>query len=378
MRLGPLLENTTMNRITMSRSMAAATALLCVALGLSSPAARGAGFSAAQLAEVQQRWSLAQQIVARLEPEAKQLGLGAGWRQATLTLLLSNNSARLSDVAKAGGYQAVIAAATARGGQRAAQKALGDDSADLVFTPFAPCRYIDTRNVGGKISGIRTYDLANNGGAYGGAVSCDPKTLAGVASEDLIGAYALSVTIVDTSTAGAPGFATMRPAGSTQTSALVNWTVSSAGFQLGNAAVVASDQTSGVAEIEIQTSGAVHAIVDLSGAFTPPQKTALDCVTVANPGGGTTTGDVPAGTSAIHSATCTTGYEITGGGCTYFTTTQQSPAATDNKVVLNRSNRTFDSVTQTWNNQWSCHWTNNDTVTWRVQTRAVCCRIPGR
>ena len=64
--------------------------------------------------------------------------------------------------------------------------------------------------------------------------------------------------------------------------------------------------------------------------------------------------------------------------CSYFTTSQQTPAATDNKVILNASYRGYDGASQTWLNSWTCHWTTNDTVTWSVQTRAMCCRVPGR
>ena len=155
-------------------------------------------------------------------------------------------------------------------------KALGAASTDLVFFPFAPCRYIDTRNVGGKITGARGFDFANSGNVYGGAAGCNLTTLSG-AGENQIAAVSLNMTIVDTSTAAAPGFATARPAGATASTALVNWTVSSAGFQLGNAAVITNDQTGAANELEIFTSGAVHAIVDVAGVFAAPTATLPDC-----------------------------------------------------------------------------------------------------
>ena len=354
------------------RSLLCAAALAAAA---SASAADGSHVTAKQVAEAKERFALAQQIVARLAPDAERLGLAPEWRQATLTLLLTSGSAKLAMIAKSGGsYPQVIAQANDR--TAAVTKDLGDTDFDLTFVPFTPCRYIDTRNVGGKISGIRTFDLANNGASYGGSAGCNPKALAFAGSEDQIGAIAFNIAYVDTSS-GAPGFLTVRPAGSTQLTAMLNWYVGAAGAQDSNSAVSSLNQA-GPDEIEILSSGAVHVIVDLLGAFVTPFATPLDCVTATNPPGGTTTGDVAAGASAIFTASCPTGYQISGGGCTYFTTAQQSPLATDNKVVMNRSHRRFDSVSQTFANDWVCHWTNNDVQTWRVQVRAMCCRTPGR
>ncbi|MEP6678664.1 MAG: hypothetical protein ABJB78_05155 [Betaproteobacteria bacterium] len=354
----------------MIRFAAAVGATCAAAVATALPA-----ISAAQLEEVHQRWSLAQQIVARLAPDAARMQLAPEWRQATMTLLLANSSTRLAMIAKTGGgYSQVIAGANDR--TAATTKLLGDAGDDLVFKPFTPCRYMDTRSVGGKISGIRTFDLANNGASYGGSAGCDPKALAGVTSEDAIGAIAFNIAYVDTSS-GAPGFLTVRPAGSTQLTAMLNWYVAAAGAQDSNAAISGINQA-GPNEIEILSSGGVHVIMDLLGVFITPHATALDCTTVANPPGSSATGDVAAGTSAIFGAACGAGYTITGGGCTYFTPAGGTPAASDNKVILNRSHRPFDTVNQVFLNAWTCHWTNNDAITWRVQTRAVCCRTPGR
>lgn len=193
---------------------------------------------------------------------------------------------------------------------RVTPKALGAASTDLVFFPFPPCRYIDTRNVGGKITGARGFDFANSGNTYGGDVACNLATLSG-ASQNAIAAVSLNMTIVDTSTAAAPGFATARPAGATQSTALVNWTVSSAGFQLGNAAVITTDQSGSTNELEIFTSGAVHAIVDVAGVFAAPTATALACVNVFN---ATTSTLAPNSFTQFQDAdivACPTGYTAT-------------------------------------------------------------------
>jgi hypothetical protein len=47
---------------------------------------------------------------------------------------------------------AIIAESDGRGSPRAHDKALGDASADLTYTPINPCRIVDTRNVGGPLA----------------------------------------------------------------------------------------------------------------------------------------------------------------------------------------------------------------------------------
>jgi len=234
-------------------------------------------------------------------------------------------------------------------------KDLGGASTDLVFFPFAPCRYIDTRNVGGKISGARGFDFSLSGTSYGGSAGCSLTTLSG-ASENQIAAVALNMTIVDTSTAAAPGFATARPAGATQSTALVNWTASSAGFQLGNAAVITTDQSGALDEMEIFTSGPVHAIVDMAGVFAAPNATALSCNTV------TGTVSVPVGSGfSLAQASCAAGFTRTGGGCNIPDIAGASILSTN------------PLSTTTWN----CAF--NQTGTGYTGTAYVlCCRTPGR
>lgn len=244
---------------------------------------------------------------------------------------------------------------------------LGDYSSDLVYVPWPPCRYIDTRNVAGKISGIRAYDLDNDGGAYGGIAACNPDTLAGVTNgADDIAALTLNITIVDTSTAGSPGFATIRPAGSTVVSALVNWTVSSVGFQLGNAATVSTlqDQGGNSDEFEIQTSGSVHAIVDISGAFIGSRATALDCL---SPLSFATSTPLAAGTTSgyTYSLACTAGYTSVGGAC------YDGNGISGNMYL--QAQGVSSSLTE-----YFCVFRNLDAASRNITVWNRCCRVPGR
>jgi hypothetical protein len=166
-------------------------------------------------------------------------------------------------------------------------KAFGDTNQDLIYKPFTPCRYIDTRNVGGKVlpppAMPRGFDISQPGTAYGGTAGCDPLTLiGGVIDDNSVGGLAMNVAIFDTSAAAPPGFLGARPAGSTNLTSLLNWDVSSPFWQDSNYAIITMDQSPLVNEFEFFTSSAVHVIVDLFGAFIAPNATALDCVTLYN------------------------------------------------------------------------------------------------
>jgi hypothetical protein len=247
---------------------------------------------------------------------------------------------------------------------RVMPKGLGSASTDLVFFPFPPCRYIDTRIVGGKITGARGFDFANSGNVYGGVAGCNLSTLSG-ASENQIAAVSINMTIVDTSTAAAPGFATARPAGATASTALVNWTLSSAGFQLGNAAVITSNQTGPANELEIFTSGAVHAIVDVAGVFAAPTATALDCIRteaaaqVVIPAGGP---------GSVLSPLCATGYTLVSGGC-------YSPTSPGSTRILSSTigYAGFGNA-----GKWFCLAENTSGSQQTMNVDTICCRLPGR
>jgi hypothetical protein len=241
---------------------------------------------------------------------------------------------------------------------RMSTKALGDQSDDLVYTPFSPCRYIDTRNVGGKISGTREFDLSVTGTSYGGVGACNPFALLGIGNSKLIGAIALNMTIVDTSTAASPGFATARPAGSANTTALVNWTTSATGFQLGNAAVVSTDQGSNPDDLEIFTSGPVHAIVDFFGAFIMPGATALNCTTVNG-----------------------TPQPLVNGASDFQDPPACAPGYTQVSFFCSHDDPTFTTyLIRTGNNgaNGTCRFRNLSGATVNIAGNSVCCRLPGR
>jgi hypothetical protein len=389
------------NSMTVRRARACAgtalgTAALALALSTQAAPASLRAYATewnreAQEMTVAQKERLIGALLDRWEAAALRFGGDARtWRETfglQLSMLPGSTLAELATAAPENGFPGIYArvaeALRAAAEKRSlTPKALGQTTTDLVFVPINPCRIVDTRSGGGGFlsSGApRGFVYANPPGnsfaAQGGANSNCDLVFSGGITPLLPRAIAATVTVV---TPSGPGNLVVYPSGTSPgTTSALNYT---AGAVLANTTVIVGAQ-GGATDFTVALNGPAHTanvIVDAIGYYYAPAATPVDCTTVTHPGGATTTGDVPAGTSAVFTATCTTGYQVTGGGCHYFTTAQQPPQPSDNKVVLNRSFRPLDVATQTFLNQWTCHWTNNDSITWRVQTRAVCCRIPGR
>ncbi len=233
-----------------------------------------------QLEDVDARIAAATALVDRFGRDAKARGLASSWRQATLERLLPLSLEGLHRVAQQAPSLDALAAAAMEAADDPSY--VGNRASDLVYTPIAPCRFIDTRNAGGKIVGVRAFDVDKPGSSYGGAGACDPVSLLNIATRNsaFIAALAMNVTLVDTSTAGAPGVVAIKPTAAAPTSSLLNWSQQGPDVQVANQGVVSLDSNSlgQDEEFVIQTSGAVHIIVDLFGAFILPQATPLDTV----------------------------------------------------------------------------------------------------
>ena len=177
-------------------------------------------------------------------------------------------SAPLAQLRAMGTPSSLEAASTALAKTAVSMKELGDPLSDLVYRPITPCRYVDTRNVGGPIVGTRDFDLSNTGTTYGGSGACDPKATAPFSAPSLIAAINVNVTIVGPGIA--PGFVGARPAGSTNTTSLVNWYEGGPNVQAANAGVLS---TGGTGQIEFFGSP-VNIVVDVLGIFTMPEHAA--------------------------------------------------------------------------------------------------------
>ncbi|MEO5764118.1 MAG: hypothetical protein ABIR52_02325, partial [Casimicrobiaceae bacterium] len=237
------------------------------------------------------------------------------------------------------------------------RKALGSTTEDLVYKPVTPCRFVDTRIVGGKISPTRAFDLGQTGAAYGGDGGCSPTALAGV-PDDQIGAVAFNVAVFDTTGGGSPGFLGVRPMGSTNLTSIMNWGVTSPIGQDSNTTVVAMDQSAAINEFEIFDSGPVHVIIDIMGVFTAPGATALDCTTVESAG----LVVAPAASFNLDAPACPTTY------------TAVSPQFRNETLV----NLTLLSNFSIVGGLFKCEGANTGAVPVTLYCGVRCCRVPGR
>jgi hypothetical protein len=307
------------------------------------------GFTRAQIETMQARIATAQAIVNRLEPAAKAAGAAAGWRQASLESLLELSLPQLDAVQRQAHTLHSLARATATAIED--PSLLGDPSADLVYTPISPCRYIDTRNVGGKITPAapRGFNLASTGATYGGSGVC-------AVTQGVVAALAMNVTVTDPS--AAPGFLAVKPALAAPVTSFMNWYEAGPHVQLANAGVVTVSQAGAPDEFFIQVSYETHVIVDLFGVFQAPQATELQ-TTVETAGPFT----VSPNTSSLGiTPSCPLGYSVTGGSC--HGNSQCLWLVTSAQFVPTK--------------EWMCGYYNACAAAQTFVARVHCARIPGR
>ena len=231
-------------------------------------------------------------------------------------------------------------------------ESLGDFNDDLVFTPVAPCRIVDTRVAGGQIlSGqTRSFDADSPSGFAsqgGSATNCGIPY--GVVS-------AIAVTITATQPSAA-GFFTAWAIGSPLPLASnLNW---AAGQTIANTTVVPILPGAGNDWSLFSGGGNVQAIVDVVGFYATPVATALDCVTVSS---AVTSCGVNVWTNV--DAACPAGRTATGGGYN----TPEGTLGYPGVWVTSLPN----------GNGWRTWVDNQATGNRNIQTFANCCRIPGR
>jgi hypothetical protein len=232
----------------------------------------------------------------------------------------------------------------------AAVAKLGDAAIDLVFTPVTPCRILDTRIVGGPISGTFTRDFVatvGSGGTFSGqggsATDC------GVVAA---GQAAVVINLTAVTPSGA-GFATAYPFGTTRPLASsVNYT---SGAIVNNAIVVPLPSPLTTKDFTLYTFATSNFVADIVGYYAPPKTTPLECTRQFG-----NFVNVPANTYGFGvSATCPTGYTATGLGI----------EAAANVVMADSSMNNSGGTVFTYN----LGGTAQSTRAW-VQ----CCRVPGR
>jgi hypothetical protein len=226
-------------------------------------------------------------------------------------------------------------------------KSLGALSNDLVYTPIAPCRIIDTRSTAaGAIAANSTRSFvainASNFTSQGGsATNCGTLGLNATA-------VAVNVTAVTPTNAG---YATAFPFGTPQpVAASVNY---AAGAIVNNALIVQIPNPLSSFDFTIYTFAQSHYVVDIVGYFAPPLATELACLDVP----GTAT-PLPTGFTTVSAAGCPTGYT---------------------SVSLNCDTSNFNSILAGQRESaGTCFFNNTTASTYSGTAIRKCCRVPGR
>lgn len=254
---------------------------------------------------------------------------------------LAGSGARLSD------DQAIEALAAAGSGPT--PMALGALTEDLVYTPVAPCRILDTRVIGdGAIPADTTINfVAISSGSFvnqgGSASDCGTPGLRAAA-------VAINLTAVAPTTAG---FATAYSYGTVQPFASsLNYT---AGAVVNNALIVQIPNPLGLNDISLYTFAQSHYVADIVGYFAPPKATALECqetplATTPSPG------VVPGGTRNEYAPACPAGF-----------------IGTDTNCVTSSWLMPIVAIAGA-----GCSARNNDSVNQYISVSRTCCRVPGR
>ncbi len=231
---------------------------------------------------------------------------------------------------------------------------LGSTTADLVYTPVAPCRIADTRNVGGPIASgfsrnFRGYTAGNF--AFQGGIATSNCGIPANPS-----ALMLNVAAPVSSVGG---YLTVWPFGTARPFA------SNLDYKAGDLAnnEMAAKMTIGspTAEFSVYANGTTNVVVDVVGYFMAPVATPEDCVRAH------ATQDIaPGAFSSTFFITCPAGRTVTGGGC------GNNSLSTDLNVTW--STRSYTDADQAW----FCEAKNVGAATQTLQGDAICCTVPGR
>jgi hypothetical protein len=229
---------------------------------------------------------------------------------------------------------------------------IGSADKDLVFTPVAPCRILDTRLMGaggtpilaGATNNYVAGSVANFTAIGGSATDC------GLQAAGLnVAAIAVNFVAVSPSAAG---YITVFPYNGVQpTASTVNYT---AGAVVANSAIIKVSQAS-LTAMSIFSLATTHVVADVTGYYSRPVATAVNCTTVS----GVAT-NVAAGTYvSLPTLNCAAG----------FTPTYLHFSAGEN--VLMADSYMSGNAAQIFVRSFSA---NAQSVTGQLR----CCQIPGR
>lgn len=242
----------------------------------------------------------------------------------------------------------VIDAMAKSDGSLAVIKTLGSPSGDLVYTMVTPCRIMDTRVAGGRLSAAIERSIAVHGAnftAQGGS-----NTNCGIPADPSAVAINVAAVIPD-----GTGFLSVYPGGTARPSASnMNYT---AGGILSNE-IISKTTLGQPNDLTLYSQWGSDVVVDIVGYFMAPEATALQCTSAAD---GTPTSIGPNSVGNSTSSACPIGYTIVGGECNTGLTTsrivdEDINASTFNCEIFNGSGSLSETLTAV----------------------ARCCRVPGR
>ena len=224
-------------------------------------------FSAGEMAEIGARMQYGRAIIARLRPEAVSNYFTPDWDVALTARIYNVPSADLAKMTSLATYAEISAAVNgARRTSKTTLKDHGFGTNNLVFHSITPCRLLDTRVAIGMLPASTTRVVDTTSSTLGGAAGCatalgnaDPV----IGNNSAWGAIAANVTVANTG--AGPAFLRLRPAGSANTSAFLNWTA--ANSQVANAGIIALADVGFDGQFEMFASSATDVIIDVLGAF---------------------------------------------------------------------------------------------------------------
>lgn len=247
----------------------------------------------------------------------------------------------------------VILLATALTFTTTAFAEIGSLSSDLVFTPITPCRILDTR-LQGAAPGVPIQAGATNSYVAGSISSFasigGSNTDCGLQAAGFnVAAIAVNFVVVSPSAAG---YITVFPYNGVQpTASTVNYT---AGAVVANSAIIKVSQAT-LTAMSIFSLATTHVVADVTGYYSKPVATALNCTTVS----GAAT-NVTAGTYAVlPTLNCAAGFTPV----SLFFSAGENILMADSYISGNAGQlfvRSFSANTQS------------------VTGQLRCCQIPGR
>jgi hypothetical protein len=305
---------------------------------------QGSGISAAALDAANRKLKNAMAIADQFRAEATARGVGDAWYMTMITNLMKGSEANFANVASAkslsdariaamevaaaGMPSGKVAVAGVSSSRHVTIQTLGQNTQDLVFVPFTPCRIVDTTVAGGGIpSGVeRTFNFRGSVASPAQGGDCDPYSL--YTGSPFPAAIAANVNVLALTTAfsGLAYLAAYPTSGQPSTA----WLTFIQGDIISNAGVMPITQSTGLFKIFV--SYGAHVKIDIFGVFLPPEATALTCVTttettisIANGAtydldanacpGGTTKVSVSCRSSAYSNAYATVGNDAAGSDC---------------------------------------------------------------